>query len=143
MHEMFQFDNSAYEFYVHSVCRVGGMEILKKEGNFVGRGYLPLHKLCPSLWMIYAICYFYSTASGRFKMNKVLPTLFSGLYDPGSVLFALSETPHIVKVIWQRVKELYQSHIWLPVKYKYLQRKIMHIFMGPEKFFIWIPLAKP
>ena len=38
MHEMFQFDNSAYEFYVHSVCRVGGDGNFKKGGKFCGEG---------------------------------------------------------------------------------------------------------
>ena len=33
---MFQFDNSAYQFYVHSVCRVGDGNF--KKGKFCGEG---------------------------------------------------------------------------------------------------------
>ena len=51
-------------------------------------------------------------------MNIVLRILLCGVYDPNSILFALSGTPHIVKVIWLMLKELYISHIKLSLDYR-------------------------
>ena len=50
-------------------------------------------------------------------MNIVLRTILCGVYDPDSILFVLSGTPHIIQAIWKIVKELFLSHIKLPVNY--------------------------
>ena len=79
-------------------------------------------------------------------MNIVLRILLCGVYDPNSILFALSGTPHIVKVIWLMLKELYISHIKLPLDYRddHLYNRKVATFLGnnvlnDDKFFKKIP----
>ena len=50
-------------------------------------------------------------------MNKLLQTILCGVCVPDSILFTLNGTPHIAKVISLVLKEIYISHIKLPLYY--------------------------
>ena len=50
-------------------------------------------------------------------MNKIIRTIFEGVYDEECILNCLLGTPHIVKQIWFLVKDWYKSHIKLPKIY--------------------------
>ena len=79
-------------------------------------------------------------------MNIVLRILLCGIYDQDSILFALSEAPHIVKVIWLMIKELYISHIKLPLNYRdvalynrKVARRLGNCVLNDNTFFMKIP----
>ena len=75
-------------------------------------------------------------------MNIVLRILLCGVHDPDSILFALNGTPHIVRVIWLMIKEIYLYHIKLLLNYRGVElynhkvaRRLGNCVLNDDKFF--------
>ena len=79
-------------------------------------------------------------------MNKLLQTILCGVCVPDSILFTLNGTPHIVKVILLILKEIYISHIKLPLYYldddlhnPKVERMLGNSVVNDDKLFKKIP----
>lgn len=52
-------------------------------------------------------------------MDKTLKLIFEGVYDPDSYLHVLLGKPHLILMIWDKIKDGWSRHIKKPSSYKY------------------------